>query len=151
MNLLKILLYILPLLTLVTPASCNIISLSITALSIIFGFVFTAICSIYNNDKFNVVIKHNNEMDKFVEDNKKFLKTVLSLLVLDFVLAILPPLIVYYKNLQLNFTQIIIYIGMIYMLFESFDFIENFFIVYKNSYSNYANSIFKKIQENGDK
>lgn len=144
---LKIILYVLPILTLLSDKEYNIIPLSITALSIIFGFVFAAICSVYNNQKFNIVIKHNKQMDKFIEDNKRFLNKILILLILDFVFAMLPDIVFTYHIVKIHTTQIVIYIGMIYILLESFEFIRNFFIIYKNSYSDYADNLIKELKQ----
>jgi hypothetical protein len=129
----------------------DLIITSITALSIIFGFSFSAICSIYGNRNFNIVIKANRQLDCFLKDNTSLFYKLLGAIWIDFSLLLIHP-----HTYEIHIDSLSFYINIItyavygitsYIVYLSFKFIRDFMVIYKNSYSDYAKKIVDKNQQ----
>ena len=66
----------------------DIPSISITCLSIIFGFAFSFILGIYTQKKMNVFMKKEGILDGFIKDNRAYLLEMLYAIIFIFVMSI---------------------------------------------------------------
>lgn len=125
----------------------NLISNAITCISIVFAFSQSFLLATYANKDINTYMKNKNNMFKgFIDDNKHFLKTALWILILLFILDIFS----FYKNYK-DFIYIssnhIALLLIIWQLDKTYEFVDNYMNVYKNSYSD---KVLKDIGENNE-
>lgn len=124
----------------------EVIGNSLTCLSIIFGFSISYLCSVYNHQDFNNVLKINNQLPTFLKDNKKFLINMITGIGIIFLIGLIKNYS-YIYSLKIYKTDIIISLHIqlyllvalitILLFYCSYKFISDFIVVYKNSYSNY--------------
>ena len=126
----------------------NIVSDAITCISIIFAFSQSCILTIYTNTKINRYMKNNKQFDKFINDNKSFLKSTLYWLIILFIINILNInycFSVFYISSQ----HIILWITLLELAY-ALSYVEKYMNVYKNSYSNLVDKDNKLESKNDD-
>ena len=125
----------------------NLISNAITCISIVFAFSQSFLLATYANKDINTYMKNKNNMFKgFIDDNKHFLKIALWILILLFNLDIFS----FHKNYK-DFIYIssnhIALLLIIWQLDKTYEFVDNYMNVYKNSYSD---KVLKDIGDNNE-
>lgn len=120
----------------------NISSMSITCLSIIFGFAFSFILGIYTQERINVFMNDKGILDSFIIDNKAYLLEMLSAIVLIFILSVLKYSYTFYL-ITISTDNFIVSIT-IFEILKTMDFIKHYFMVYKNTYCDRVRNFHKK-------
>ena len=127
----------------------DMINCAMTSLSIIFGFNMAYMSAIYTNEKFNKILKQNKQLTPFLTNNKKFLYSIIYVLIGVFVCSMIGNATyniniekTLFENITVNIKlQIQLYllavVGTLYIFIQTAKSIDDFIIVYKNSYSNY--------------
>lgn len=67
----------------------DMINCALTSLSIIFGFNMAYMSAIYTNEKFNKILKQNKQLTPFLTNNKKFLYSIIYVLIGVFVCSMI--------------------------------------------------------------
>lgn len=120
----------------------NIYSQIITCCSIILGFTITTIACVYNKDLLNQSLREMGQLEDFLEYNQKFLGSVLLVLILAFAGSLLmweSKKIQFYSGVIIYFhMSAFVFLATMHMLYEAVEYINRFFQVYQNTYSNYA-------------
>lgn len=116
------------------PLKDRLLSDAITCISIIFAFSQSFLLATYANQEINLYMKKHNMFEKFIYDNKKFLKiSLISLLFLFFLNAF--SFSYNYKDFfYLSSLHIVLFI-IVFQLNYTFDFADKYMNLYKNSYS----------------
>lgn len=117
----------------------NLASDAITCIAIIFAFSQTFVFSAYSNKKINEYMKENNILEKFISDNRTFLRTSLVFLFLIFILSIIP----FSFNINISKIDWILYFSnkhfilsfVLFQLCSTMIFLDKYMTFYKNSYS----------------
>ena len=134
----------------------DMINCAMTSLSIIFGFNMAYMSAIYTNEKFNKILKQNKQLTPFLTNNKKFLYSIIYVLIGVFVCSMIGNTTyniriekTLFENITVNIKlQIQLYliavIGTLYIFMQTKKSIDDFIIVYKNSYSDYLEKKLKK-------
>lgn len=126
----------------------NIIEISITIYSLVFGFALTSISMFFQNDNFNKILNYQEYRDKsvlirYLDNNKKFLcENIFCIFINLFFLYI-------FQFINYNFiNKIIFYLVFIcnfYILYKTYNFITILIIDYQNTYSKESENILKLI------
>ena len=116
--------------------------MSITCLSIIFGFAFSFILGIYTQERINVFMNDKGILDSFIIDNKAYLLEMLSAIVLIFILSVLKYSYTFYL-ITISTDNFIVSIT-IFEILKTMDFIKHYFMVYKNTYCDRVRNFHKK-------
>ena len=127
----------------------NTIEISLTILSLIFGFSLTSITIFFQNEKFNKILNYqendNNktELDIFLERNRNFFY-------INIFLIFVNTLFIFITNFT-NIFNIIIFFFVIfsnfYMLYKLYNFVNILIIDYKNVYSREGKKILRLIKK----
>ncbi len=112
----------------------GLLSDAITCISIIFAFSQSFLLAAYANQEINLYMKKHNMFEKFIYDNKKFLKTSLFSLLFLFFLNAFSFSYNYKDTLYLSSAHIALLI-IVFQLDYTFDFADKYMNLYKNSYS----------------
>lgn len=156
----KVIFFVIILYSLFFSINEKIIECALTVISIIFGFSIAYLCAIYTNEKLNVVLKRNKQLDVFLNSNKEFLLSMLNALIGIFLCGIIENKQYMWKfninvlDMNLNFCilfqlYLVVALWTMYIFFLAQKNIQNFLIVYKNSYSDYLQKVIKR--EKNDK
>ena len=129
-----LILFLFLLATLFFPLKRELLSDAITCISIIFAFSQSFLLAAYANPGINFYMKKHNMFEKFIYDNKKFLKVSLfSLLLLFFLRAF---------SFSYNYDDILfmssLHVALLIIVFQldyTLDFADKYMNLYKNSYS----------------
>ena len=125
---------VLSLTTLSIELNANIVSNSITVLSIIFGFSMAYLGSVYANDGFNKILKRNKVLSDFLEQNKRYLMNFLIYLIIVFLIGSFDNYKYVFKfswimiDIYLQTYAVISFLT-IYTLFKTIDIVKDFFMV----------------------
>ena len=115
-------------------SSETIISDSITCISIIFAFSQSFLLATYANKDINIYMKEHKMFDKFIKDNRKFIKSCVYSLITLFILGLFSFKYQYNNLFYFSSTHIALLI-IIKQLNDTFIFADCYMNVYKNSYS----------------
>lgn len=120
--------------TLFFPLKRELLSDAITCISIIFAFSQSFLLAAYANPGINLYMKKHNMFEKFIYDNKKFLKASLFSLLLLFFLSAFSFSYNYDDILFMSSLHIALLI-IVFQLDYTLDFADKYMNLYKNSYS----------------
>ena len=115
-------------------SSETIISDSITCISIIFAFSQSFLLATYANKDINIYMKEHKMFDKFIKDNRKFIKSCVYSLITLFILGLFSFKYQYNNLFYFSSTHIALLI-IIKQLNDTLIFADCYMNVYKNSYS----------------
>lgn len=120
--------------SLLVPLKDDLLSDAITCVSIIFAFSQSFLLAAYANQEINLYMKKHNMFEKFIYDNKKFLKTSLFSLLFLFFLNAFSFSYNYKDTLYVSSLHIALLI-IIVQLHYTLNFADKYMNLYKNSYS----------------
>lgn len=120
--------------SLLFPLKDDMFSDAITCISIIFAFSQSFLLAAYANQEINLFMKKHNMFEKFIYDNKKFLKTSLLSLLFLFFLSAFSFSYNYNCILFISSSHIALLIT-VFQLNHTLDFADKYMNLYKNSYS----------------
>ena len=120
--------------SLLFPLKDGLISDAITCISIIFAFSQSFLLAAYANQEINLYMKKHNMFEKFIYDNKKFLKRSLFSLLFLFFLNTFSFSYSYKNALYISSLHIALLI-IIFQLDHTLSFADKYMNLYKNSYS----------------
>lgn len=115
-------------------SSETIISDSITCISIIFAFSQSFLLATYANKDINIYMKEHKMFDKFIKDNRDFIKSCVYSLIALFILGLFSFKYQYNNLFYFSSTHIALLI-IIKQLNDTLMFADCYMNVYKNSYS----------------
>lgn len=121
--------------SLLFPLKDGLLSDAITCISIIFAFSQSFLLAVYANQEINLYMKKHNMFEKFIYDNKRFLKiSLISLLFLFFLNAF--SFSYNYKDVLYISSLHVALLIIVFQLDYTLDFADKYMNLYKNSYSN---------------
>lgn len=127
-------LFLLSIVTLLFPLKDGLLSDAITCISIIFAFSQSFLLAAYANQEINLYMKKHNMFEKFIYDNKKFLKNSLFSLLFLFFLNVFSFSYNYKNILYISSLHIALLI-IVFQLDYTLGFADKYMNLYKNSYS----------------
>lgn len=129
----------------------DISEVSITTISILFGFGLSFFIAIYSQNELNLYLKETKLLTGFIDDNKDYLKNLLIAIIVIYILGLFSS---YEKiftfnilsldiSLYFSINPIIAYYS-VYSFIKTIDFLDNYTNLYKNTYSKTLNKFIKK-------
>jgi hypothetical protein len=123
--------------------SKDLFSISINALSILFGFNMVVVTQYFSNTKFNIFLKKLNSFNGFKNKYKRIIKTLVVSLIALYVISIFSGFHYCFFE-RVSFEQVSNYCAVfltVWNLMKAYDIVVEFFNVYGTTYSNTMQNI----------
>ena len=120
----------------------------ITCCSIILGFTIASLTSFYNHHDINLILKEQKQLDAFLNYNQRFIITTIGVLALTLAVSLMKYRPYNFQILKLNLyfhMKALIFVATMHMLYQASEYIIRIIQLYRNTYSDIAQSKLSKL------